>query len=376
MNDPRLRPESVLVHAGRPPVQAGAAVNEAITLTSTYVAGGELNYGRDGHPTTAAFEAAIAALETPPSDGSATVSTTAFASGMAAAAALVEGLPTGSVVVAPTSYYNFHRTLLAEQEALGRLTIRTVDITDTAAALAAMDGAALVWLETPTNPGLAVPDLPALTAAARAAGALSVVDATVATPLGLRPLEFGADVSMHSATKWIGGHSDLLMGLLSTADPRVHDQIRRRRTLTGAMPGALEAYLALRGLRTLSVRLERACASAAELATRLAAHPAVTSVASLADPRHPQAERVSRLLRHRGAMLSFTTDSVERADALCSRVHLITHATSLGGVESLIERRGRYDGERAQHTPPELVRLSVGIEHVEDLWDDLAQALE
>jgi cystathionine gamma-synthase len=204
---------------------------------------------------------------------------------------------------------------------------------------------------------------------------LSVVDATLATPLGIRPLEHGADLVMHSATKWIAGHSDLVMGLLATADAALAARLVDRRNLTGAIPGGLDSYLALRGLRTLAVRLDRAVANAAELAGRLAEHPAVAAVYHLGRDDHPQAERIAKLLANHGGLLSFELDSVQRADQLCQRVRLITHATSLGGVESLIERRGRYPGEASQGTPAELVRLSVGIEHVEDLWDDLSQAL-
>ncbi|UQX88941.1 PLP-dependent transferase [Jatrophihabitans telluris] len=369
-----LRPESVIVAAGRPAHEPGAPVNAPVVLTATFHAGSARGYARDGQDTTVAFETAMAAAEGAP-DGDRDGASIAFSSGMAAAAAVIESLPVGAVVVAPASYYNFHRNLLDEQVRLGRITVRTVDQTDTAAVVAALDGATLAWLELPTNPLLQVLDLPAVATAARARGVRTVVDATVATPLGLRPLDHGADVVMHSATKWIAGHSDLLMGVLSTSDPALAEQLRQRRTLTGAVPGALEGYLALRGLRTLSVRLERACDSTAVLARRLAEHPAVTGVHYLGDPDHPQASLIAQLLTHRGALLSFTTDTLARADAVCSRVGLITHATSIGGVESLIERRGAYAGEAAQGTPAELVRLSVGIEHVEDLWADLAQAL-
>jgi len=277
--------------------------------------------------------------------------------------------------VLPDTFYNYHRTLFDRQVELGRAQLRVVDVTDTEATVAALDGAALLWLELPTNPRLVVPDLPALAAAARERGVLSVVDATLATPLGIQPLRYGADVAMHSATKWIAGHSDLLMGVLTVADEERHADLLAARSLTGAMPGALESFLALRGIRTLPVRLERACANAAVLASRLAEHPAVREIDYLGFDSHPQADLVAKLLDHHGAVISFTLDSAEKADELCRRVRLITHATSLGGVESLIERRGSYPGELAQGTPAELVRLSVGIEHVEDLWADLAQAL-
>jgi cystathionine gamma-synthase len=362
-----LRPESVAVAAGRPARRVAGPLNQPVVLTSTFHAGGEPAYGREGNDTTLAFEAAVGALE-----GGRTVS---FGSGVAATSAVIAGLPAGAVIVVPDVFYNYHRTLFDEQVALGRLALRVVDITDTAAVVAALDGAALLWLEVPTNPTLTVPDLPALAAAARQRGVLSVADATLATPLGIRPLAHGIDIAMHSATKWIGGHSDLLMGVLTVGDEAAHHRLITRRNLGGAVPGALESFLALRGIRTLPLRLERACANAAVLAGRLTEHPAVRQVHFLGAADHPQAGLVARLLDNHGGLISFTLDSVQRAEQVCARVRLITHATSLGGVESLIERRGRYPGEAAQGTPAELVRLSVGVEHVEDLWSDLSQAL-
>ena len=372
MDLPSLHPDSRAVAAGRPARQPGGPVNPPVMLSATFHAGGDRAYGREGNDSTAAFEAAVGALE-----GGRTVS---FSSGMAASSALVEGLPTGSVIVLPDRFYNYQRTLFDAQVTLGRVRLRVVDITDTSSTVEALDEAAagtagLLWLEIPTNPRLTVPDLPVLTAAARQRGVLSVVDATLATPLGIRPLEHGADVALHSATKAIAGHSDLLMGVLSVTDDALYEALIARRNLTGALPGALESFLALRGLRTLAVRQERSCANAAVLAGRLAEHRYVTGVDYLGFADHPQADRVAKLLDQHGALISFTTGSADRADELCRRLRLITHATSLGGVETLIERRGRYPGELAQGTPADMVRLSVGIEHVEDLWADLAQAL-
>lgn len=369
-----LHPDSIAVAAGRPPRVPDGPVNQPVTLSATYHQGGPRAYGRQGNDSIEAFEAAVGALE-----GGRTVS---FSSGMAASSALVEGLPSGAVIVLPDRFYNYHRTLFDTQQRLGRARLRVVDITDTAATIAALeettsapDGGRLLWLELPTNPRLTVPDLPALAAAARERGVLSVVDATLATPLGIRPLAHGADVAMHSATKWIAGHSDAMMGVLTVSDGALFDALVERRNLTGAVPGALESFLALRGVRTLPVRLERCCANARVLAGRLAGHPAVRTVEYLGFDSHPQAERVAKLLDHHGSVISFTVGSSAEADELCRRVRLITHATSIGGVESLIERRGSYPGELAQGTPAQLVRLSVGIEHVEDLWADLAQAL-
>ena len=221
-------------------------------------------------------------------------------------------------------------------------------------------GTALLWIESPTNPMLDVVDLSAVIAVAKRAGALVLVDNTFATPLGQSPLKLGADLVLHSATKLIGGHSDLLLGAVVGADPSFDRRLRNRRSMTGATPGALEAYLALRGLRTLPVRLGRAQATAGELASRLADHPGVGLV------RYPGA----------GTMISFETmGSGEQAEAVCEATRLIVHATSLGGVETTMERRARYASERAVGTPETLIRLSVGLEHLDDLWRDLDHAL-
>jgi cystathionine gamma-synthase len=268
------------------------------------------------------------------------------------------------------------RRVLDHRVEAGRLAADYLDITDTGATLAACEGAALLWLESPTNPLLDVADLPALTAGARAHGALSAVDNTFATPLLQRPLELGADIVVHSATKYLGGHADLLMGAAVSADDRLAAALAERRDVDGALAAPMEAYLAVRGLRTLDVRLERAQASAAELARRLAAHSNVTIVRYPGLPDDPGHARAAAQMDGFGAMLAFeTTGTAEDAEAVAQRVGVIAHATSLGGVESLIERRTRWAGEVAMGTPPTLLRLSVGIEHVEDLWADLEQAL-
>ena len=202
------------------------------------------------------------------------------------------------------------------------------------------------------------------------------VDATFASPLNLRPLELGADVVMHSVTKYLAGHSDLLMGSLTVGSDELYEQLTYRRMLTGAIPGAFECYLALRGIRTVALRMDRAQANAGELARRLAAHPRVARVRYPGLPDDPGHERASRLFDGYGAMLAIELDgSAADADAVCEQVRLITHATSLGSVESLIERRARYAVDAGFGTPANLLRLSVGIEHVDDLWDDLEQAL-
>lgn len=345
-----LRPETAAVVAGRGKGRPGDPVNPAVVLASTYHAEGERTYGRDDNPTWEAFEEAVGALE----GGRAAC----FASGLAAIAAVVETVPGGGVVVAEQTSYSGTRRLLADLEGRGRLSTRMVDTRDVDATRAALDGADLLWLESATNPLLHVADLEALSAMARRTGVPVAVDNTLATPLRRRPLGLGADLVVHSATKQIAGHSDVLMGVVVTADDGWHTQVRNRRTLHGAVPGPLETFLALRGLRTLPVRLDRIEATAAELARRLEAH------ASVVDVRWPGF----------GFVVTFEVATQEVAEKLCAGVQLIVHATSLGGVESLIERRARWSME--DYLPPALIRLSVGLEHVDDLWADLAQALE
>jgi len=365
----RLHPESVAVSTGRPHAP-GRPINVPIVTTAPYRhEEGRNNYARaEETELVIALQDTLGALE----GGRALV----FASGMAAISAVVEGRPSGTVAVVPHAAYSGTVNIFGEQERLGRMTVRRVDIADTAAVIAALDGADLLWLETVTNPLLAVADLPALIAAAHEVGALAVVDATFSTPLVVRPLEFGADIVMHSATKFLNGHSDVLMGVLATASDELYTQLHDRRTLTGAIPGALEAYLTLRGVRTLAVRLERAQANAGELARRLEAHPKVSRVRYPGLPSDPGHEVAARTHDGFGAMLCFeVAGTAADADRLCANVRLITHATSLGGVESLIERRAMHPIDESFGTPQTLLRFSVGIEHVEDLWADLEQAL-
>jgi cystathionine gamma-synthase len=367
-----LRQSTIAVAAGRPAPDPGAPLNVGINLSATFHAGTEANYLRQGgSDLSRAFETALGELEGGRALG--------FGSGMAAIAAVIEGLPSGSTIVAPRSVYSGTSMLLDEQVRLGRADVRRVDISDTAAVLDALrqqPAPALLWVETPTNPMFEIADLPVLVEAAHAVGALVAVDSTWNSPVVLRPLEYGADIVMHSATKYLAGHSDVLMGALVAADDEVWSRLKARRDLGGAVPGALEIYLTLRGMRTLSVRMERAQANALELANRLNAHPAIERVLFPGLPDDPGHERATRLHDGYGAMISFLVrGGMAVADAVCERVSLITHATSLGGVESLIERRARYAVDAANGAPDNLLRFSVGIEHVEDLWDDLVQAL-
>jgi cystathionine gamma-synthase len=256
----------------------------------------------------------------------------------------------------------------------GRAEVRFVDVTDTEAVMAACEGADVLWLESPTNPLLGIADVPALCGFARERGILTVVDNTLATPLGQRPLTVGADVVMHSGTKAMGGHTDLLMGFAVARRPEHVAGIRNARHLAGATPGALETYLCLRGLRTLPLRLERSQHNAGVLAERLGSHPEVHEVRYPGLPSHPQYRLAARSMDGPGFMLTFRVrGGADRADALVEELRVVTHATSLGGVETTLERRARYPAER--HIPEDLLRVSVGCEHVEDLWADLDRAL-
>jgi cystathionine gamma-synthase len=366
--DATWSPDTVAVQAGRPPRTPGAPMNPSITLSTTYVHDAAVEYGRDGNAGWAGFEAALGAL-----DGGRAVS---FSSGLAAATAIADLVPAGGTVVLPTVTYYGVRNIFQKLEAAGRLHLRFAPGDDTDAVLAAAEGADMVWAESIANPLMVVADVPAIARGARQRGALLVVDATFATPLRQRPLAMGADIVMHSATKFLGGHSDLMMGAVVCRDHEIAGRLAAFRHDHGAVPGGLEAFLALRGIRTLAVRLDRSEASAADLARRLAGHPGVARVNYPSLPGDPQHERASRVLpQGSGPMLSFeVAGTVEQTEAFLAGLRLVTHATSLGGVESLIERRARYAGD-AGVAGPTLCRLSVGIESVADLWADIDTAL-
>jgi len=347
MTEPNWSLRTRAVVAGRP-TAPGDPLNTPVVLAANYRSDSGAYARTHATPTWESLEAAVGDLE-----GGRCV---AYASGMAAASAVLWALAPRVVVLPSVSYLGV-RALLAEAERAGHVTVRSVDITHTTAVLAAAVGADVVWVETPTNPTLDEADLTAIIAM-RPRSTRVVVDATFATPLGRQPLREGADVVVHAATKMIGGHSDLLAGLASTRDEHVAERLVLARTLNGATPGALEAYLALRGLRTLPLRLAAASSTARLLASRLAGHPAVREVR---DPGH-------------GAMLAvIMRDGAAAADTVCAGVRLAVHATSLGGVETTLERRQKYAGDAA--VDPGLIRLSVGIEDPEDLWADLSQAL-
>jgi len=347
-----LHPETIAVRAGRPARVSEAPLNAPMVPASAYHHGGELSYARDGNPSWAAFEQALGELERG--------HCVAFATGLAASSAILDVLPVGARVVTQQALYHGVADQFRERARRGHIVLDALPTASPATLEPLVHDAAMVWVESPTNPMLEVVDLEAVAGVAHAAGALVVVDNTFATPLRQTPLALGADLVLHSATKLIGGHSDLLLGAALARDAKLDAHLRTRRHSVGATPGTLEVYLALRGLRTLPTRLARAEASARTLAEKLRQHPRVACV------RYPGS----------GMMISFEVDgSAQDTEAICEACELIVHATSLGGVETTLERRARYSSERLAGTPDALIRLSVGLEHPDDLLRDLHQAL-
>jgi len=346
-----LHPETSAITAGRPEAAPDASLNPPLIFSSTYHAGGPVGYGRYGNESWSALETAISQLE-----GGETLS---FSSGMAAISAVFSILPIGAPVVASNQGYSGTMGLLNQHHASGRLEVRFIDITNTEEVIGAMKGAALLWLESPTNPCLDLADLPALISAAKKLKIGVGVDNTFATPLVQQPLSMGADIVMHSVTKFLAGHSDVVLGSLSISDPALFKRLEEARRFNGSIPGPFEAWLALRGIRSFPVRFRAAEKNAQQLVTRLQSHAKITKV------RYPGF----------GAVISFEVDgTADQAERVCESSHLITHATSLGGIESLWERRRRWALESSS-VPEQLIRLSVGCEHVEDIWQDIELAL-
>ncbi|GGD00354.1 cystathionine gamma-synthase [Tersicoccus solisilvae] len=370
----RLAPDSLVVAAGRPARTAEAPVNPPIWLSSTYHSVGPVDplrrsYGRSENPSWEPFEEALGELER------SSLPALLFSSGMAAVDAALTLLPPGGTLVIPRHSYQGSLVAVHEAESRGQLTVVEVDVADTDAVIAALPGAAMLWLESPTNPMMEIAEIAVLTRAAHAAGALVVADNTFCTPLLQRPLDLGVDVVVHSVTKYLAGHSDVILGAVVTSDAELRARLLRTRTVRGAIAGSFEAWLALRGLRTLAIRLERSEATAALLAARLAEHPAVGRVRYPGLPDDPGHARAAAQMSGFGSILALeTAGGAHAAERLTERVRLWSPATSLGGVESLVERRRRHETESLT-VPTNLVRLSVGIENAEDLWADLAGAL-
>ncbi len=330
---------------------------------------GPYTYGRDENPTWTLLEQAIGELEAP---GREDVETLVFASGMAAiSSVLFSQLRTGDAVVLPSDGYQALPLVRAQLEAYG-IEVRTAP-TGGDAQLQVLEGARLLWIESPSNPGLDVCDIRRLAEAAHAHGALVAVDNTLATPLGQRPLELGADFAVASGTKQLSGHGDILLGYVAGRDSEAMAGVRRWRKIVGAIPGPMEAWLAHRSIATLQLRVDRQNASALALAEALRARPEVTGLRypGLADdPSHPIA---ARQMRRYGCVVSFTLPTRARAERFLGALRLVDDATSFGGVRSTAERRGRWGGDAV---PEGFIRLSVGAEDAEDLIADVLRALE
>jgi cystathionine gamma-synthase len=362
----KLATESKVVAAGRPAKQPDGALNPPIALNSTFHEGGPIGYGRYGNETWSALEDAISILE-----GGKTL---LFSSGMAAISAVFSLLPEGSVVVAANNGYQGTTTLLKKLHESEKLKVRFVNLANTDETVAAIPGAQMLYLESPLNPLLEIIDLPKLIAAGKAAGCGVAVDNTLATPLLQNPLALGADIVIHSVTKYLSGHSDLILGSLSTNDSALYNRLEQSRRYGGAIAGPFEAWIALRGVRTFALRMQRSQENALELATRLSKDGRVAKVRYPGLPTDAYHQMAKSFMKGFGAMISFDVNgTVDQVDLMCNSSRLITNATSLGGVESIWERRRRWATESAS-VPENLIRLSVGIENVDDLWADIEHA--
>ncbi len=369
------------IHAGQEPDPTTGSVVPPIYATSTYAqdgVGGLRNgyeYSRSGNPTRHALEECMASLE----DGARGL---AFASGLAAEDALIRTIAKpGSHLVVPDDAYGGSFRLFARAYEKWGVQISAVSLTDPDQVAAAIRPQTVaVWIETPTNPLLTIADIAALSVIAHEAGALSVVDNTFASPYLQQPLALGADVVVHSTTKYCGGHSDVVGGAVVTADGELGEQVAWHQNSLGAVAGPFDAWLVLRGLRTLAVRMERHCDNAEQIAAFLEGHPRVVEVFYPGLDSHPGKLLAARQMRRFGGMISFRVNAGEQAavDA-CTKTEVFTLGESLGGVESLIEHPGRMTHASVAGTelevPNDLLRISVGIEDVEDLLTDLDRAL-
>ncbi|WP_328620951.1 cystathionine gamma-lyase [Streptomyces sp. NBC_00354] len=330
---------------------------------------GPYTYGRDTNPTWTLLERAIGELEAPGQDG---VDTIVFASGMAAVSAvLLSQARTGDTVVLPDDGYQALPLVREQLEAYG-IRVRTAPTGDDGQ-LAVLDGARLLWIETPSNPGLDVCDVRRLVEAAHAGGTLVAVDNTLATPLGQRPLELGADFSVASGTKGLTGHGDLLLGYVVCRDPGLAAAVRRWRKIVGAIPGPMEAWLAHRSLATIQLRAQRQWANALAVAESLADRTDVTGLRYPGLPADPSHKTAARQMRGFGSVVSFTLPDRAHAERFMAALHLVEDATSFGGVRSTAERRGRWGGDPV---PEGFIRLSAGAEDTGDLVTDVLRALD
>ncbi|MGV9344604.1 cystathionine gamma-lyase [Streptomyces spiralis] len=330
---------------------------------------GPYTYGRDENPTWTLLERAIGELEAP---GQESVETLVFASGMAAISSVVfSQLRAGDAVVLPSDGYQALPLVRDQLQSYG-IEVRTAP-TGQDAQLEVLDGARLLWIESPSNPGLDVCDIRRLVEAAHARGALVAVDNTLATPLGQRPLELGADFSVASGTKQLTGHGDILLGYVAGRDAEAMAAVRRWRKIVGAIPGPMEAWLAHRSIATLQLRVDRQNATALALAEALRGRPEVTGLRYPGLPDDPSHKVASQQMRRYGCVVSFTLPSRARADRFLEALRVVDDATSFGGVRSTAERRGRWGGDAV---PEGFIRMSVGAEDPADLVADVLRALD
>lgn len=360
------------VRAGLPePEQFGPTLPGPVFAAHFHLSGepvGPYTYGRETNPTWTHLERAIGELEAPGEE----VGTTVFASGMAAiTAVLLSQVRSGDAVVLPDDGYQALPLVREQLEAYG-VEVRTAP-TGGDAQLALLTGAKLLWIESPSNPGLDVCDIRRLVEAAHTAGALVAVDNTLATPIGQRPLELGADFSVASDTKGMTGHGDILLGHVTCRDPRLTADVRRWRKVVGAIPGPMEAWLAHRSLATLQLRIDRQCSTALALAEALTKRAEVTGLRYPGLPTDPSHVVAGRQMRRFGSVVSFELADRETAERFLSALRLVDDATSFGGVRSTAERRGRWGGDAVAVG---FVRFSVGAEDPEDLLADVEQALD
>ncbi|MBT2419495.1 cystathionine gamma-lyase [Streptomyces sp. ISL-22] len=361
------------VRAGLPePVKHEPALPGPVFAAHYHLPGeptGPYNYGRDENPTWTHLERAIGELEAPGEDGAETL---VFASGMAAiSSVLFSQLRAGDAVVLPSDGYQALPLTRAQLEAYG-IEVRTAP-TGGDAQLSVLDGAKLLWIETPSNPGLDVCDIRRLVEEAHARGALVAVDNTLATPLGQRPLELGADFSVASGTKQLTGHGDLLLGYVTGRDAEAMAAVRRWRKIVGAIPGPMEAWLAHRSIATLQLRVERQNANALAVAEALREWPEELGVRYPGLPGDPSYKIASQQMRRFGCVVSFTLPTRARAERFLHALRLVDDATSFGGVRSTAERRGRWGGDAV---PEGFIRMSVGAEDPDDLVADVLRALD
>jgi cystathionine beta-lyase/cystathionine gamma-synthase len=371
--------ETRAIHVGQDPDEEFGAVNVPIYQTSTYAQPSvgkpkAYDYARGGNPTREALQQVLASLE----GGSRGL---AFSSGLGATTTLLLTLRPGDHVVLGDDVYGGTYRLLARVLAEWGLAFDTVDLADEDALRSAIrEETRVVWLETPTNPFLKIVDIERVSAVAREAGAMTVVDNTFATPYLQRPLELGADVVVHSVTKYLGGHSDLVGGAIVANDDELIERLTFLQNAAGAVPGPMDCYLALRGVKTLAVRMEAHCTGAERVAGFLGDHPRVRRLHYPGLPEHPGHAVAARQMRRFGGMVSFEVARPDEAIAIAERARLFFLAESLGGVESLIEVPAPMTHASVAGSPlavPEtLIRLSIGIEHPDDLVADLRQALE